>query len=518
MEEFFLLNRFFNNRAERDPDRVAVYEYDSKKAYTYRELAARSSRLASFLAEHDVRKGDRVASFCRNSQPCIDILYAMPITGAILTTYNVRLRGEELEQLFRAESPSVVFYEAFFAEKIRLIKQVLPGALYVVLDEEENPLGDIRYSQAMECAPWEGKPCDIGMEDILMLCHTGGTTGTPKAAMISYRSLFFNTFSQITEYSISPLDKIYVSYPLFHISAWSAALSLLTSGGCLVFKRDFDTEETLRMIETEKLTFLNGSPAVYQRMALSPRFAETDFSSIRFVRCGAAPPPIELISAYTNKGLKFIDAYGMTESGTSILSIPLGTPMETIKAKAGSAGKAMLFSTLRIVDEDGNDVPQGVHGELLVKGEMLFSGYWKNEKETENVMDNGWLHTGDMAYLDADGFYNICGRKKHMFISLGENIFPLEIENFLSGYPEIADSYVFGVPDHERGEVGKAIIVLREGCELTEDEVTARMKGKLSTLKIPRYVQFVPKVPRNEVGKVQTRVVEELYGLKGAGI
>ena len=513
MEDSFMLERFFKNRAERDPDRVAVYEYDSQKAFTFRDLSVRSAQLASFLIGHNIKKGDRVALFCRNSQPCIDLLYAMPMTGAVLTTYNFRLKSEELLSMVSNEEPRFVFYESVFAEKVKMFKQILPDSLFVVVDDD-NPLNDTLYASVLLHAPWQGKKFQVEMEDILMLCHTGGTTGTPKAAKITYRSLFYNTLSQIVEYNISAFDKIYVSYPLFHISAWSAALSLLQAGGCLVFKRDFDTEETLKMIESQHLTFLNGSPAVYQRMALSPRFSETDFSSVRFVRCGAAPPPQDLVNAYLNKGLKFIDAYGMTESGTSILSMPLGSSLDTIKAKAGSAGKPMLFTTLRIVDEAGQDVSVGQSGELLVKGAMLFSGYWKNDEETSNVMENGWLHTGDMASVDADGYYTICGRKKHMYISLGENIFPLEIEDFLNNYPEIDDCYVFGVPDYERGEVGKAIIVRHEGCTLTEEEVCERMHGKLSTLKIPKYVQFVDKVPRNEVGKVQTRVVYEKYGLK----
>lgn len=513
MEDSFILRRFFKNRSERDPDRVAVYEYDSGNAYTFRDLADRSSRLASFLMERGIKKGDRVAMFCRNSQPCIDLLYAMPVVGAILTTYNIRLKSEELLGLVSNEDPRFVFYESAFAEKVKLFKQILPEALFIVLDDD-NPLDDIPYSSVLHYPLWHGEEFQSEMEDILMLCHTGGTTGTPKAAKISYRSLFYNTLSQIVEYNISPFDKIYISYPLFHISAWSAAMSLLQAGGCLIFKRDFDTEETLKMIESERLTFLNGSPAVYQRMALSRLFDSTDFSSVRFVRCGAAPPPLDLVNAYLKKGLKFIDAYGMTESGTSILSMPLGSSIDTIKSKASSAGKPMLFTSLRIVDEFARDVAVGQSGELLVKSAMLFSGYWKNDEETSNVMENGWLHTGDMATMDADGYYSICGRKKHMYISLGENIFPLEIEDYLNNYPEIDDCYVFGVPDFDRGEVGKAIIVLHEGCELTAEEVSARMYGKLSTLKIPQYIQFVDKIPRNEVGKVQTSVVYEKYGLK----
>lgn len=513
MEDQFRISRFFRNRSERDPDMVAVYDYDNRIRYTYKELLDRASSVAVFQLEHGIKKGDRVAIFAKNSIESMDILYSLQYTGAILTTYNFRLRAEELVGLLTSESPAMLFYDAAFSEKIEVIRSSLPDTFFVSLNDN-NQFGDVCYSEALD-APGSKIPCVVNMEDILMLCHTGGTTGVPKAAMISYHSLIYNTMSQIVEYGISSVDVMYVSYPLFHISAWSAALSMLQAGGRIIFKKDFDTEETLKLLEKEKLTILNGSPTVYQRMCLSPRFDKTDFSSVRFVRCGAAPPSAELVNAYLKKGLKFINAYGMTESGTSVLSMPLGSAdIDTIRKKAGSAGKPMLFTSLRIIDDNGMDVRDGESGELLVKNEMLFSGYWNNEAETQNVMDGCWLHTGDMARCDDEGYYYICGRKKHMFISHGENIFPVEIENFLYTIKDIDDCYVFGVPDMERGEAGKAIIVLHPGSRLTAEDILAEMKGKLSTLKIPKYIEFVPKVPRNDVGKVCIHDVIRLYGLK----
>ena len=511
MEDNILLHSFFTDRAIRDPRRVAIFEYDSKEKYTYHDLSERSLRLASFLYAKGLRRGDRVAMCSRNSQCCFDLLFAMPVLGTILTTYNIRLRSDELQELLENETPSIVFYESFYAEKIAFFKQALPDAQFVVMGDE-NPLNDCTYAEAMACNPWSQSWAELSLEDIIMLSHTGGTTGTPKAAKISYRSIIYNTLNQVLEYNTSCNDIMYVSFPLFHIAAWSTSLSILMSGGCIIFKRVFNTDDTLRMIQEERLSIITGSPAVYQRMSRSPLFEQTDFSSIRAVRCGAAPPSRETMEPYWHKGLVFLNVYGMTESGTGVLSLPIGsTTIDTLKERIGTVGKPMTFTQLRIVDEQGNDLPDNEPGELLIKSAMLFSGYWNNEAETESVMENGWLHTGDVARRDEDGFYYICGRKKHMYISYGENIFPLEIENLIMSWPDISDCYVFGVPDKERGEVGKALIVLHKGASLTEEEILAKLRNELSTIKVPKYVQIIEKIPRNDVGKVLSKVVAERY-------
>ena len=511
MDDNILLRSFFTDRIVRDPDRYAIFEYDSKIKYTYRDLANRALRMASFLHIQGLQQGDRVAMCSRNSQRCFDLLFAMPIVGTILTTYNIRLRSDELREMLLKEQPKILFYESFYADKIVSFKELLPETIFVTLDEEAV-LGDPPYSAVMACEPWDKPWAPVTMEDIIMLSHTGGTTGTPKAAKISYRSIIYNTLNQVLEYNTSCNDVMYVSFPLFHIAAWSTSLSILLSGGCIIFKRVFDTDETLKMIQEERLTIISGSPAVYQRMSRSPLFEQTDFSSIRVVRCGAAPPSRETMEPYWHKGLVFLNVYGMTESGTGILSLPVGsTTIDTLKEKTGTAGKPMIFTQLRIVDDDGNDIPDGEAGELLIKSAMLFSGYWCNEEETRNALQDGWLHTGDMARRDEDGFYFICGRKKHMYISFGENIFPLEIENLIMSWPEIGDCYVFGVPDKERGEVGKALVVLRDGKELSEEEIMHRLRTSLSTIKVPRYVQIIDKIPRSDVGKVLGKVVAERY-------
>ena len=517
MEDSSLLYSFFVNRSVRDPERTAIFEYDSKERVTYRELVRNAGRVAAFLKMMGLEKGDRVALCSRNAHWCFELLYAMPVTGTVLTTYNIRLKSQELNSLLVCEAPKVLFYESFYAEKVSQFKLALPDTLFVVLDDD-NPFGDITYRGVLDREPWNGAWAELGFEDICMLCHTGGTTGTPKAAKISYRSIFYNTLNQVLEYSTTAFDIMYVSFPLFHIAAWSTALSILQSGGCIIFKKVFDTDDTLRMIENERMTIISGSPAVYQRLSKSPLFDKTDFSSIRCVRCGAAPPSREIMEPFWKKGLVFLNVYGMTESGTGILSLPIGsTTIDTLKEKAGSAGKPMIFAQVRIVDDDGNDVRPGEPGELLVKSGMLFTGYWQNEEETRSALQDGWLHTGDMARCDSDGFYYICGRKKHMYITYGENIFPLEIENFIMSWPETADCYVFGVPDKERGEVGKALIALAPGAALSEDEIMLRLKGQLSTIKVPRYIQIVDHIPRNEVGKVLTSEVYERYSLHSQG-
>lgn len=516
MEDKLLLRSFFTTRALRDPDTIAVHEYDSGAKYTYQDLLHRSLQIADYLKAFGIEKGERVALCSRNAHWSIELFYAMPIVGSILTTYNCRLKTEELLCMLEKERPKVLFYEACYAEIADKFKEIIPELITVVLDDE-NLLSGQTYSSIMKRKQWGGPWADINMEDIAMLGHTGGTTGIPKAAMISYRSLFYNTLNQIVDYSISNKDIIYISFPLFHMAAWSVALSVLQSGGRIIFKKVFDPEDSLRMTQSEHLTMLSGSPAVFRRMQQSPLFDNTDFSSVRGIRCGAASPSRELMERYWEKNLIFLNVFGMTESGTGILSFPVGsTTKELLIEKAGSAGKPMSFVELRIVDEAGNDVPEGENGELLIHSAQLFSGYWENEEETSHVMEQGWLRSGDIAHRDKDGFYYICGRKKHMYISNGENIYPLEIENLLLSWPEIKDTYVFGVPDPCRGEVGKALIVLTKGAVIDAQELKSRLKKQLSTIKVPQYIQFVDDIPRNEAGKVLTRVIAEKYAYCGA--
>lgn len=505
-----VIRSFFMSRLERHPNSWAVLDFDRKEQYRYRDLARRSNALAGLLVNRlGIKKGDRMAIFSPNSIVYIDLFYATPKTGAISTAYNIMMSPADTAGLIQNEAPVVLFYDPECSEKIDTLRQMPETACvqhWIPVDEKYHSLL-CRESSPMPFVP-------IDPEDIVILMHTGGTTGRPKSAMISARAVMLNAVGQQNTYSLTKQDVMFGYLPFFHTATWhTIAMPLLYAGGKLVFSRKFHVEQALDVIEKERPTMIWGVPTIYRRLAESPRFQEADFSSISRCRCGAAPPPLELMEKYWKKGVQFCNGYGMTETSPGNLAMPVGEmTLEEIRAKRTSCGMVMPYNEARIVDDDGHDVPAGETGELLLRGGVLFSGYWNDEASTKAAMPDGWMHTGDIARVDEDGFYYVVGRKKNMYISGGENIFPFEIESVLFCHPAVKDVCVIGVSDPDLGEVGKAVIVPRPGTENLEESIRAFAAENLSAIKRPRYYAFTDKIPKSSLGKVEQSKLREAFG------
>lgn len=430
----------------------------------------------------------------------------------LLTTYNYGLCVENLSILVDNERPPLLLYDFQSRDSVEGLKARFAWLRTLQVDCEDGYTVSKEYGAILRHTPPHCKPAKPTMGDICMLMHTGGTTGTPKAAMLSYRCVIYNAISQIMTYHLSEKDKTLLTMPLFHTGAWhSVALSLLMAGGHLILQRKFNMSHLLQIVEREKLTYILSVPTVYQRLLNTPDFKHIDLSSLTRLRCGAAPLTFSLMEAYWERGFVLCNAYGMTEVGPANLCFPTRDfTLATLREKAGSVGKPMLFNEVRIIREDGTEVSDNEIGELEFRGPLVFSGYW-NHTDADIWDTDGWIHTGDLAKRDQDGFYYIVGRKKNMYISGGENIFPYEIENILSSNPEVADCCVFGVPDEEWGEVGKALIVPKEGSNLTVEGLFSWTLERLNHLLAPRYYQFVDRIPRNSAGKL---LLKELKAYK----
>ena len=501
-----VVSSFFTSRLERHPHSPAVYDFDRKERYTYGDLARRANALAHFLVtDCALKKGDRVGICSGNDMVYIDLFYATARTGAISTAYNILLTPQELAGLLENETPRVVFYDPAYEEKVDALRPKLAHCRWIPLGPEYDAI------LAADHTPPPLVPIDP--EDIIQLMHTGGTTGLPKGAMLSARAIMLNAMGQQNTYSLTRSDVMFGYLPFFHTATWhTIAMPLLYAGGELVFARKFHVEQTFDVIEQAKPTMIWGVPTVYRRLADHPRFAQADFSSITRCRCGAAPPSLELMEKYWEKGVQFCNGYGMTESGPGNLSIPVGElTLEQLRAKRTSCGKVMPYNEARIVDEEGLPVPVGQEGELLLRGGVLFSGYWNAPEETRKAMPDGWLHTGDVARMDEDGFFYVVGRKKNMFITNGENIFPSEIEGAILCHPAVEDACVIGVPDPDKGEVGKALVVSRDP-QLTAEALAAFLAHRLPTIKQPKYYAFVPQIPKNSLGKLKLDWLKATYG------
>ena len=493
----------------------AIYDYDTGAHYTYSDMDTRSDKLAWFLIEKlGLKKGDRIGFCATNSVAFFDAFFTTYKTGLIITTYNCLLREKELFLLISNEEPKVIFYSGEFAFTVASLREKGFKQEFICLDEPCE--GDTYcYSQIMNAVEYKA-PADpkLDYEDIQMLIHTGGTTGTPKAAMMSFRSLFYNSIADIMGFQLSETDTAILTLPLFHTAGWNVfTLPLLMFGGRLIIMRGFNPEKALRAIREEKPTVGISVETMYKAMAMNPDFEKTDFSCYRFLVTGAAPTGRELLEIYWAKGVKMVNAYGMTEVGPNNMCHPIGlTDIEGVRAKWNSCGIPAPFNQVRFVDDEGKDVPRGERGELIFNGKLLFSGYWNNPEATAAIMHDGWIHTGDMGYLDEDGFCYISGRKKNMFISGGENIFPQEIEDVIMLVPGVIEACIVGVPDPKWGEVGRVLIVRAPGAAVTRDDILSAVKSELSSIKVPKYVTFVDSVPKNAVGKRDLNEIKKQFG------
>lgn len=503
-------------RVEYSPNREAVYDYEYNRRFTYSELEERANKLANYLAkEMGVKKGDRVAFISRNRIEMIDAYFATGKLGAIYVPYNIRLSPEELKQLINEETPRVLIYEDLFKDLVDGIKPYIPIKNYVAITEMNKNTSDLNYEVIMNYADNSPFRCqDLRIEDIHLILHTGGTTGLPKGAMISHGAMIANAVSEIITWNINQNDVAHILLPLFHTGGWNLlTLPILYAGGRIIINRSFDPELTLELIEKERPTLVFGAATIFRMIAQLPKFHKTDFSSVRWMMAGAAPTPVELMEEFWKKGIRFILGYGLTEGGPTNLSIPAEfMSFDEIRQKAASVGKPFIFTEARIVNENGIDVGPNEIGELIFSGPQVFSGYWNRPEETQKTLKGGWVYTGDLAKKDEDGFYYIVDRKKDMYISGGENVYPTEIEKVLYQMPEVRECCVIGVPDEKWGEVGKIILSVKSGYTLNKKQVIDFFNGKLARYKIPKYVTFVEDLPKSSAGKIVKSEIKKIYG------
>lgn len=515
MKEWNWIGNYSAHRALLSPDKTAVKDLDGSIDYSFKDLDQRADALAAGLQSRcGIEKGDRVAFLSRNCIELFDAYYATGKLGAILVPYNLRLAAGELTALVLQEEPKLLFFEEAFRPVVEKLKKETEIRHYVAVSGTEAGAGELSYESLLSDKGQKMLCGDLDMEDIHLLLHTGGTTGLPKAAMLSHRAMLFNAMSEIVTWNVGGDDSAYLLLPLFHTGGWNLlTLPLLHAGGCVMIKRQFDPADALTIIQDEKPSFIFGAATIFRMLAKQEGFQRCDFSSVRWMMAGAAPTPVEIMEQYWQKGVRFVLGYGMTEAGPNNLSV-LAEDIEfkEMREKAGSVGKPFYFTGAKIVDDDDNELPPGEAGELIWNGPQIFSGYWKNPEETKKTLRNGWVYSGDMAKMDKDGYYYIVGRKKNMYISGGENVFPPEIESVLYRRQEINEVCVVGVADKQWGEVGMAVISLKENKELSEAELKSWLKQEIAHYKVPKYYRFVEDLPKSNVGKILRSEVAKQYG------
>ena len=501
------INDWVAARGKLTPGWVALVDEAAGKErrFTFGELDDRASRVAGFLAQDGkVSKGDSVCVLSWPRAEMVEVLFACSKLGAVFIPLNTRLAPPEVaEQLVRF-SPKALFLEEEFLGRA----DKHPPPTVVGLDGG----GGVSYKGALG-SPRLPRPADVGLEDPLMLLQTGGTTGKPKAALVTHRMVLWNAVNTVRDLVV-PYDTTITAVPLHHIGGFTYTIPLVFWGGTNVVMRRWSSDRFLDLVESERPTFLFLVPAQLTELVANPRFKGADFSSVRFLTAGGAAMTPDLIQAVFEKGVTQKQGFGMTEMGPGVFALD---PWEGFGHR-GSIGRPNLLIEARVIKEDGTDAVSGEAGELLLRGPSVFGGYWEDEGETARAFEDGWLKTGDVVRVDEGGYYYVVGRTKNIIRSGSESILPEELERLLQSHPGVAEALVIGVADSKWGEVPKALVVTRPGVAVSKGELLAFCEGKVAKFKVPKYFELVQSIPKDSMGKVQrTKLAREFGQARNSG-
>ncbi len=502
--------------AARHPGRDAVVEYGTGRRLSYAEFDAAVDGLARGLLARSVRVGDRVGVWAPNCVDWMLVQYATARVGAILVNINPAYRSHELAYVLRQAEVSLLFsaVEHKGSDYRAMIEEVAgdcPQLLEVVYLGEPGWDRLIADGQAVPAAELRAVADRLDADDPINIQYTSGTTGFPKGATLTHHNILNNGYLVGEGCSYTHEDRICVPVPFYHCFGMVMGnLAATSHGACVVIPAaGFDPAATLRAVQDERCTSLYGVPTMFIAELALEDFSDFDLSSLRTGIMAGSPCPVEVMKRVISEmhmGEVTI-CYGMTETS------PVSTQTradDSLDRRTATVGRVHPHVEVKVIDPaTGLPVPRGSTGELCTRGYSVMRGYWNSPEQTAEVLRNGWMHTGDLAVMDSDGYLAIVGRSKDMVIRGGENVYPREVEEFLYSHPDIEDVQVVGVPDARYGEELLAAVRLRAGAALTEDGVREYCRGRLAHYKVPRYVRFVDEYPMTVTGKIQKFKIRE---------
>ncbi len=485
------------------PEQLALTDYDSGKSYTYGQCHQLAQSLAAQLSrEFGIRRGDRVAVLARNEVETILLFFAVHRLGAILAPLNFRLTSSELKALIEDASVQLLIYDTDLEAPLSDLPPSIRPRHLLPFQGPDSLLSRLERARQHP----ETEPHRAQFEDPCMILYTSGTTGQPKGVVLSHRALFWNSVNTGLRLNLTSKDKTLIFLPLFHTGGWNVLTTpFLHHGAHILLTKKFDPQQVLRACTEEQLSILFGVPTTLNRIAEVAEFPKADLTSIRYAVVGGEPMSLKAIETWQAKGIPIRQGYGLTECGPGLFSLNEADSLR----KIGSIGFPNFYVQTRVVGDQGQDLPSGEVGELWVKGPMQMDGYWHNPQATAQVLENGWLKTGDLVRVDAEGYYYVVGRKKEMYISGGENVFPAEVEQVLSKLEGVKEAAVVGVPSEKWGETGRAFISLQDSAKLTEADVIAHCEKHLAKYKVPSQISFKADLPKGESGKVLKKLLLE---------
>ncbi|MHA1971720.1 MAG: AMP-binding protein [Candidatus Hodarchaeales archaeon] len=517
-----MVNQFdyLSKRVIYSPDVEALVDADTGLRYTYSQLNERANRVAQFLFELGFDKGDRLCIIAQNTIKYWELFFGCQKRGGIVAALNWRLVARELAELVKDLNPKVVVYSKHFSETCIEIQKEVNVETWITLDPDIiGPPKSLVYDDLIrKVSEISFTKVKLSYDDPMAIVYTGGTTGLPKGAMITYKHVAFNTLNTTRDIIPATVDgrpPTYINHlPLFHVGGtFVYAVPLFILGGKVIQMSGWDTEKVLDLINTEKPDFFFAVPTQHRMLMNSPKFEETDFSSVKFLTSGGEPLSLDIIRRFGDThGVKFKQGFGMTEVGPGCFALD---PWDA-ERKIGSIGTPNFFIDVKVVDpETGKICGPNEPGELMFKGPTVTIGYWNRPELNKKLLDeDGYFATGDIVRYDEEGYFYVVDRSKDMFISGGENVYPREIEKVIEEHPKVAQVQVIGVPHKKWGETGKAIVVLKENEIASENEIIDFCKGKLAKFKIPKSVVFIDNFNSyiSGAGKILKRKLKEDYG------
>jgi long-chain acyl-CoA synthetase len=500
------LGQMLVRAAAQQPDKTAVIFRDQRT--TYRELNERANQVANALIRLGIQPGDRVGLYMHNVPLFMEAYYGILKAGASVVPMNVLYKAGEVEYILNDSGARALLTFGPFAQVALAAAANASELRHVVVAAPQELPGTLPWRTIIGEAPTNEPSVVVHPEQIAVICYTSGTTGRPKGAMLSHRNLIANCEQgmAIPQFATRPDDVVWLALPLFHIYAMNVGMNLaVTNTASMVLIERFEPQSSLEAIQKYRCTVLYGAPPMFVAWAQLPNLGDYDLSSLRLISSGAAALPVPVLERFKAlSGVDISEGYGLSEA-SPVVSTNVAGPV----IKPGTAGPALPGVEVKIVDEQGREVSRGESGELICRGANIMLGYWHQPEATAETLRDGWLHTGDIATMDEDGYIAIVDRKKDMINVSGFNVYPREVEEVLFRYPAVADASVVQYPDPYQGESVMAFVVLKQGETATESEIIEFCRSQIATFKCPRRVVFRDELPKNNTGKVLRRELRE---------
>lgn len=483
-------------------DRLAIYERNMgfRVETYYPTLQIETIHICYHFAKLDFQKGDRIAVLMNSNHLYAAIIHACIRLNLIIVPINTRLAPEEISWQLANTQSRILLYDQTHSKKAETIQSL---GHRIALFSEDN-LAESDYTQITEAGRvnWSGK---IDMEDPFAIIHTSGTSGKPKGAVLSYGNMFYAAMASAYRIGHIPDDKWLCVLPLYHVGGLSILIRAVLYGITVDLRQKFDVDEINHALSHEDITLVSLVPTMLYRLLEARKGAWN--SKLRLVLVGGAATTRELIERCKTENIPIATTYGLTEAASQVATT---LPEDAIR-KVGTVGKPLMFTQVRVVDENGDNQPQGEYGEILVTGPTVMQGYYGDEEATKKAIQDGWLHTGDIGYFDAEGDLFLVQRRSDLIVSGGENIYPSEIEAVLRKHPSIKEVAIVGIEDAEWGQKVAAAIILENGASLSKDEIETYSREHLAGYKIPRIIKFVEALPLTGSGKIQRNAIKDLF-------